>query len=390
MENIEKNRPTICLALICKDEESCIENALESVYRNIDYWVICDTGSTDRTKEIIKNFFDEKGIPGELHEDEWIAFDKNKTLMMQRAFNKADYIIHMDADDIYVGDLNFTYEDSGFDCYQGLIRRQSASFKALILFSGKLNWRFCGVAHTIIKTIEKGSNYSRGDLSNKNFYMISSGSGARSSDPEKYLKDAEKLKKQFFETLLDDPDGLNNRSAFYTAQSYMDQGMFEDATKWYRLYLRLKDTWIEECFESHLRIARIYTWSGKDQGEIVSEFLKAIDIFPDRAEPYFFLGVYYNSMGDFENGYKYLKSAKELSIENANNKYMLFINVYTYGKYVNDELSVSCYWVGKYQESIDLIQEIINDDEFIESRERLNSNLEFSILKIQEKSSENK
>jgi tetratricopeptide (TPR) repeat protein len=382
MESIEKNRPTICLALICKDEESCIQNALESVYKNINYWVICDTGSTDGTKKIIKNFFEEKGIPGELYEDEWIAFDKNKTLMMQRAFNKADYIIHMDADDIYVGDLDFTNDDSGFDAYQAIVRRQSVSYKALVLFSGRLNWKFCGVAHTIIKTLENGGIYTRGDLSHKNFYMISSGSGARSSDPEKYLKDAEKLKKQFFETLVDDPDGLNNRSAFYTAQSYMDQGMFEEAITWYRLYLRLKDTWIEESFESHLRIARIYTWTNRSKESIVGEFLKAIDIFSDRAEPYFFLGVYYNSVGDFENGYKYLKFAKDLSLDNANSKYALFVNVYTYGKYVNDELSVSCYWVGKYEESVSLIKEIINDDEFIGDKERLQSNIDFSLSKM--------
>jgi hypothetical protein len=63
----------------------------------------------------------------------------------------------------------------------------------------------------------------------------------------------------------------------------------------------------------------------------------------------------------------------------------LFVNVYTYGKYINDELSVSCYWLGKYDESISLIKEIIEDPEFSNSKERLQSNLEFSLSKIEEK-----
>ena len=58
-----KNRPTICFASMCKNEEHCIRQTLEAVYKYIDYWVICDTGSTDKTCEIITELFKEKNIP---------------------------------------------------------------------------------------------------------------------------------------------------------------------------------------------------------------------------------------------------------------------------------------------------------------------------------------
>ena len=45
---------TICLGMIVKDEEGNIKKTLESVKSVIDYWVIIDTASTDKTKELIK------------------------------------------------------------------------------------------------------------------------------------------------------------------------------------------------------------------------------------------------------------------------------------------------------------------------------------------------
>ena len=60
--------------MIVKNETHIIHECLESVAPLIDYWVISDTGSTDGTQELITKFFAEKGIPGELHQDEWKGF----------------------------------------------------------------------------------------------------------------------------------------------------------------------------------------------------------------------------------------------------------------------------------------------------------------------------
>ena len=53
-----------CFNTMVNNESHVIERMLESVYPYIDYWVIQDNGSTDGTQDIIKNFFNEKGIPG--------------------------------------------------------------------------------------------------------------------------------------------------------------------------------------------------------------------------------------------------------------------------------------------------------------------------------------
>ena len=67
LDPVRKARPNIslCLCMIVRDEAGTIERCLESCRPAIDYWVICDTGSTDRTPELIRGAL--AGIPGELH-----------------------------------------------------------------------------------------------------------------------------------------------------------------------------------------------------------------------------------------------------------------------------------------------------------------------------------
>jgi Rps23 Pro-64 3,4-dihydroxylase Tpa1-like proline 4-hydroxylase/glycosyltransferase involved in cell wall biosynthesis len=367
---VKKNGPTMCFATMCKNEEHCIQNTLESVYKHIDYWVVCDTGSTDRTCEIVKNFFEEKGIPGELHIDEWVGFDHNKTLMMKRAKDKADYVLHLDADDLLVNGLEFTKDDVGGDAYYMNVTRGDLKWKAFIIFNNRLTWRFCGVAHTTIKCEERGTFITR-DLTNRNSYVSGEGIGSRAFDPNKFLYDAEKLKKQFFDTLLSDPDNLNNRSVFYTAQSYQDSGMYEEAIKWYRLYTKLNDGWIEEVFESHMRISLCMMELNFDLTEVEREMSAAINLCPDRAEPNFHIGKYCNQIGEFEKGYSYLKTAKSKNIEDIKKKYILFIQENMYGDYNNDELSVSCFWTERFEEGYQYLLEILNDFRFESQKERL-------------------
>ena len=368
-----KDGPTMCFATMCKNEEHCIQNTLESVYKHIDYWVVCDTGSTDRTCEIVKNFFEEKGIPGELHVDEWVDFDHNKSLMMERAKDKTDYVLHLDADDLLINGLDFGKNDIGDDAYFMNVTRGTLKWMALIIFNNRLTWKFCGVAHTTIKCKEKES-FTTKDISNRNSYVSGEGIGSRAFDPKKFLYDAEKLKKQFFDTLLSDPDDLNSRSAFYTGQSYQDYGMLEEAIKWYRLYTKLDVTWFEEIFECNMRIAYCMMKLNYKLSDIESQMSLAINIEPDRAEPYYFMGKHCNEIGEYEKAYNYLRAAKSRDYKSVKEKYRLFIQETMYGIYNNDELSVACFWSDRFDEGYKYLLEILNDERFSSSKDRLLTN----------------
>lgn len=83
----------ISVCLIVKNEEDVIERCLESVKGFADELIVVDTGSNDKTKEIVRKFTDK------LYDFEWID---DFSAARNFAFSKAakDYLFWLDADDI--------------------------------------------------------------------------------------------------------------------------------------------------------------------------------------------------------------------------------------------------------------------------------------------------
>ena len=101
---------TICLNMIVKNESHIIIDTLSKLILKVtfDYYVICDTGSTDNTVELIEMFFKIKKIKGEIHFHEWKDFAYNRSLALKSAYGKSDYIFIFDADDEIIGEPNFS------------------------------------------------------------------------------------------------------------------------------------------------------------------------------------------------------------------------------------------------------------------------------------------
>ena len=140
--------PTICLNMIVKDEADIIVDTLKNLTEkiNFSYWVICDTGSSDNTAELIENFFKEKNIKGELHHIPWQDFAYNRTEALKLAKEKTDFSLIFDADDRIVGNIDVSNLDKG--CGYHLQFGSGISWKRLCLIDNHLEWYYSGVICT--------------------------------------------------------------------------------------------------------------------------------------------------------------------------------------------------------------------------------------------------
>jgi len=247
-----KKKATICLNMIVKNESHIIENTLEKLCNKItfDYWVICDTGSTDNTVQIITDFFEKKGVKGEMFHDEWKNFAHNRTLALDRAYNKTDLLLVFDADDELVGDF-VTPTEVLYDEYHLKFGSSfGTSYTRVLLINNHKRFHFLSVIHEFISSRDGPSSSTVVD---GNYFVVSGRSGSRNQDPDKYLKDALVLEKAYDEAVKSN-DHLFHRYAFYCANSFKDCGKFEEAIKWYKTTLSHEHQWQQEKYVSCLYI----------------------------------------------------------------------------------------------------------------------------------------
>lgn len=263
--------------MIVKNESHIIHECLESIYKFVDYWIISDTGSTDGTQDIIKNFFKEKGIPGELHQDEWKNFGHNRTLALRHADGKADYVWMIDADDRVEGTFKFV-DNPTADGYVVRMGRDDFSWWRTQIFRVDSNWEYKGVLHEYPACANPQPNLQK--VEGK--YNINARTlGARNvgiTTIEKYKKDAELLEK----ALIDEPE--NTRYQFYLAQSYFDSQQWQKALDAY-LRRAAMGGWAEEVYYSLYRVAICRAMMDRPWSEIQASFLDAYNYRPVRAEP---------------------------------------------------------------------------------------------------------
>lgn len=263
--------------MIVKNESHIIHECLESIYKFVDYWIISDTGSTDGTQDIIKKFFEEKGIPGELHQDEWKNFGHNRTLALRHADGKAEYVWMIDADDRVEGTFKFV-DNPTADGYVVRMGRDDFSWWRTQIFRVDSNWEYKGVLHEYPACANPQPNLQK--VEGK--YNINARTlGARNvgiTTIEKYKKDAELLEK----ALIDEPE--NTRYQFYLAQSYFDSQQWQKALDAY-LRRAAMGGWAEEVYYSLYRVAICRAMMDRPWSEIQASFLDAYNYRPVRAEP---------------------------------------------------------------------------------------------------------
>jgi hypothetical protein len=103
--------------------------------------------------------------------------------------------------------------------------------------------------------------------------------------------------------------------------------------------------------------------------DVSNYYTKAINTISDRAEPYYYFGLYCKNLKLLEMAYILFITAGQCSYEEAKNKYV-YVQRSAYGKYVYEEIINIGYELKKFHEIKVYLQELIKDNEFSESKEK--------------------
>jgi len=435
----------ICLVMIAKNESHIVTNAsLPCLTGFIDAWVIDDTGSTDNTIDLIKEFFNEAKIKGEMHETPWRGFNYNRTVNLRHAeeyirnnrkSHEIWYMFTMDADDLIYGgnvhEYNKSVEIQQFKIDNEMILTKKPDMikipivaggnfyhrMCFIKYNNELRWKYTGVVHEYLTPIREHREKPKILGFMNTGYYVGRHMGARSKDPSIYLNDAMTMEKR----LLVKPDSKKkHRYTFYIAQSYRDARMYKRAEEKFieranmggwgeEVYLsyvdaarcRMKQNTEDnanfiKCFQNNIEHTPEFNKSKlyqdtkkqidklKNDNVVIEYLISAIDVRPTRLEAPFLYTQILTWKGKSKAAWMFAKSfvRNEYPVNDS-----LFVDIEIHNWQFLDACSVAAYWAGDYVMSKLLCEKILNLPEnkgpVNNNRNRVNKNLEFANTKLE-------
>ena len=219
----------IVMISMFKNEASVMKRMLESCYKYIDYYVMQDNGSTDGTPDIVKEFFNDKNIPGFIYqvEEGWVSFGWNRDHLLQKCLQTdhgCDWILKMDCDEYLEVDDDFDWtpiNNTDNQAFHITAMQPGCVYYRAWMWNARLPWHFKhDLAHECIvcDLPGVGEEFQKYDLP-KSFRQIGTFDGESYNVPTKYLSDALKLEEKH----IREGDLLTDTYHFwYIGKSYYD------------------------------------------------------------------------------------------------------------------------------------------------------------------------
>lgn len=308
--------PLVVVLMVKNEEHAIIPTLKPCIDGGITKFFIYDTGSTDNTMAVAREYFNQRRVrQAYIVQEEFIDFatSRNRGLeLAKEKFPTTPFMLMPDAD-WYINNvpelLDFCRERANVpypDNYSVRIMNEHNDFQA----PGRLlktyrNSKFVGEVHEVPVPAYNES------APNTVFFEWRPSSKGWEATQKRWLRDREVLKK----ALEKRPD--DTRTIFYLAQTEDGLGNLEEA---YRLY-KLRSTlpgWPEEDYITVYRLGDVtnrlvkqgvsgYTWD-----EAQSYFLKAYNMRSHRAEPLVRLAEHYWENQEFALTFMFARRAVEL------------------------------------------------------------------------------
>ena len=294
---------TISLCMIVKNEEATIERCLRSVEQIVDEIIIVDTGSTDKTKELVSQF------TNNIFDFEWID---DFAAARNYAFSQAtqEYILWLDADDVFLGQdrqqllelkstLSREFEvvsmlyNLGFDQYG----KVTSQIRRRRLVKREKNYRWIGAVHECLEAygtqLETAIAVTHQPLGH---------------DSDRNLK--------IYERRLLNGEVFSPRDLYYFANELKDHKLYNRAIEYYQRFLATKQGWVEDNIGACGSLADCYYQFNDVENQLKYIYL-SFRYHTPRADFCCRLGFHHLNNNQLNQAIFWYKIASQLDITNA-------------------------------------------------------------------------
>ena len=278
---------SLSLCMIVKDEENVIRRCLDSVVNIVDEIIIVDTGSTDKTKEIAKEYTDK------IYDFKWIDdFSEARNFSFSKA--SKEYILWMDADEYFdkenqeklinlksnltdnIDSITFETNMLGYnnECFTFIGRRNRIVKK-------DKNFKWIGFVHEYIDL--------SGEILDSDICII-----------HHKLKSVSDRNLNLYKKNLKAGNKLSDRDLYYYGKELYCNKYYEEAIKVLEEFIT-KAIWVEEIVDSLSKIGRCYLFLNNHK-KSREYFYRCFEYtYPN-------INIFYNIAESFELQKEYLKA----------------------------------------------------------------------------------
>jgi tetratricopeptide (TPR) repeat protein len=298
----------IHLCVMVKNGGSQFEEMLIANMPIIDRWTILDTGSTDKTIEIIHNTLVGKKH-GALYEEPFIDFKQSRNRCLDLAGTDCKFIIMLDDTYVVNGNLreflNIVRGDQMSTSFTMMIQSDDTQYGSNRIIKSESGLRY---VHRIHEVITDKDNVNvvipmhASHINDKRFdYM-----------EERTMNRKELDLKLLYEEL--EEDKTNPRTYYYLAQTY---NILKQYDKAYDFFLKRAEFtnsgFIQERIDALFEAARIANFQlNRPWEECMALYEKAYHVDETRPESIYFIGIHYYLQGEMKKAFEFLKKGYQI------------------------------------------------------------------------------
>jgi len=326
------NMISISLCMIVKDEEQNIARCLSCVKNIVDEIIIVDTGSTDKTKEIVSEF------TNKIYDFEWVDdFSAARNFSFSKATK--DYILWLDADDVIMPDEQ-----------QKLIRlKQTMSSDVDVVLmryhvgEDKDGKSICSFPRE--RLLKRSKNFIWQDFIHE--YLILEGNiiNVDIGITHKSTHGLISRNLNIFEKKLAEGYTFSDRNLFYYARELFYNKRYKEAKEYYMKFLNtengLTSNYIDACLDLSYCYQRV-----SDKKNQLRTLLRSLEYASPRAEICCRIAYLYKEESLYERAIEWFELATRLKKPNGNTTSVIH-DFWDYIPFM--ELSICNFKLGRYE-----------------------------------------